>query len=172
MFSLISKIVKRLTRFPIAILVIGTIFAILSVPPIMNLRWDIQLQDTLSYNGEENSDYKKIEKDFGGLGSLTVVLHSSDSLLNYNTAKALAGKLQNDPLVHFVEFETETDFYTRNSLLYIDESDLDTIIARVAKLKKQAIEENNPFIVELASEDSSGTTASDLLYILYRFQAF
>ena len=161
MFSLISKIVKRLTRFPIAILVIGTIFAILSVPPIMNLRWDIQLQDTLSYNGEENSDYKKIEKDFGGLGSLTVVLHSSDSLLNYNTAKALADKLQNDSLVHFVEFETETDFYTRNSLLYIDESDLDTIIARVAKLKKQAIEENNPFIVELTSEDSSGTTASD-----------
>ncbi|MBR4915758.1 MAG: MMPL family transporter [Fibrobacter sp.] len=152
MFSLISKIVKRLTRFPIAILVIGIILSILSVFPIKQLRWDIQLHDTLSYNDEENSDYKKIEKDFGGLGSLTVVLHSTDSLLNYNTAKALAGKLQNDSLVHFVDFETETDFYTRNSLLYIDESDLDTIITRIADIKKQSIEENNPFIVELASD--------------------
>lgn len=166
MFSLISKIVKRLTRFPVAILIIGIIFAILSVPPIMHLRWDIQLQDTLSYNDEENSDYKKIENDFGGLGSLTVVLHSSDSLLNYNTAKALASKLQNDSLVHFVEFETETDFYTRNSLLYINESDLDTIIARVALKKQQAIDAHNPFIVQLEDapeqnqNDSAGVSAN------------
>ena len=157
MFSLISKIVKRLTRFPVAILAIAAILSVLSVIPIKHLRWDVQLDDTLSYNDEENSDYKKIERDFGGLGSLTVVLKSKDSLLNYNTAKALAKSLEGDSLIHFVEFETETDFYTRHSLLYIDESDLDTIISRVKEQKKQSVEKHNPFIVDLSEGVSDST---------------
>ena len=70
MFSLISKITRRLTRFPVAVLLFGTIFAILSAFPIMNLRWDLQLQDTLSFSDESNNDYKRIESDFGGLGHL------------------------------------------------------------------------------------------------------
>jgi len=163
MFSLISKIVKRLTRFPVAILAIGAILSILSFFPIANMRWDVQLQDTLSYNNEENSDYKKIEKDFGGLGSLTVVLKSKDSLLNYKTASALAHNIENDTLVHFVEFETETDFYTKNSLLYIDESDIDSIIARISEIKKQAIEKSNPFLVDLSDGHDSTNRAATAL---------
>ena len=155
MFTLVSKIVRRLTRLPIAVLALSAILALMSAYPISNLRWDIQLQDTLSFFNQENSDYKKIEKDFGGLGSLTVVLQAKDSLLNYNTAKALAERLQNDSLVHFVDFETDVDFYTRNSLLYIEESDLDTIISRVAILKRAALSKSNPFLVDLVEKDSS-----------------
>ena len=133
MFSLVSKIVRRLTRLPFSVLALSAILAVLSIFPISHLRWDIQLQDTLSFSNQENSDYKKIGKDFGGLGSLTVILRSDDSLLNYNTAKTLAEHLQKDTLVHFVDFETDAEFYTRNSLLYIDESDLDTIIQKWSK---------------------------------------
>ena len=157
MFTLVSKIVRRITRLPVAVLALAAILAVLCISPISNLRWDIQLHDTLSFHNKENSDYKKIEKDFGGLGSLTVVLQSSDSLLNYNTAKTLAERLQNDSLVHFVDFETDVDFYTRNSLLYIDESDLDTIIDRVSTLKRTALSRNNPFLVDLVEDNVSET---------------
>ena len=156
MFSLVSKIVRRLTRLPFSVLALSAILAVLSIFPISQLRWDIQLQDTLSFYDQENSDYKKIENDFGGLGSLTVILRSSDSLQNYNSAKTLAERLQNDSLVHFVDFETDADFYTRNSLLYIDESDLDTIIDRVSTLKRTALARSNPFLVDLV-EDSATT---------------
>ena len=165
MFTLVSKIVRRLTRLPFAVLALCAILAVLSAFPISHLRWDIQLQDTLSFHDQENSDYKKIEKDFGGLGSLTVVLQASDSLLNYNTAKALAERLQDDSLVHFVDFETDVDFYTRNSLLYIDENDLDTIIDRVATLKRSALSKSNPFLVDLVEDDTetpSGKAKADL----------
>lgn len=165
MFTLVSKIVRRLTRLPFAVLALCAILAVLSAFPISHLRWDIQLQDTLSFHDQENSDYKKIEKDFGGLGSLTVVLQASDSLLNYNTAKALADRLQDDSLVHFVDFETDVDFYTRNSLLYIDENDLDTIIDRVATLKRSALSKSNPFLVDLVEDDTetpSGKAKADL----------
>ena len=154
MFSLVSKIVRRLTRLPFSVLALSAILAVLSIFPICHLRWDIQLQDTLSFSNQENSDYKKIGKDFGGLGSLTVILRSDDSLLNYNTAKTLAEHLQKDTLVHFVDFETDAEFYTRNSLLYIDESDLDTIIDRVSTLKRTALAKSNPFLIDLVNEDS------------------
>ena len=83
MFSLVSKIVRRLTRLPFSVLALSAILAVLSIFPISQLRWDIQLQDTLSFYDQENSDYKKIENDFGGLGSLTVILRSSDSLQRF-----------------------------------------------------------------------------------------
>ena len=156
MFSLISKITRRLTRFPVAVLLFGTILAILSAFPISNLRWDLQLQDTLSFSDEANNDYKKIESDFGGLGSLTVVLHSDDSLLNYTTAKALAQMLHRDSLVHFVDFETDVDFYTRHCLLYVDESDLDSVINRLRPMREKFISKNNPLFVDLnAGPDST-----------------
>ena len=106
MFSLVSKIVRRLTRLPFSVLALSAILAVLSIFPISQLRWDIQLQDTLSFYDQENSDYKKIENDFGGLGSLTVILRSSDSLQNYNSAKTLAERLQNDSLVHLTSRPT------------------------------------------------------------------
>ena len=55
-----------------------------------------------------------------------------------------------------MDFETDADFYTRNSLLYIDESDLDTIIDRVSTLKRTALARSNPFLVDLV-EDSATT---------------
>ena len=160
MFSLISKVVKRLTRFPVFVLVLSAILAILSAYAIGQLRWDIELQDTLSFHNQDNSDYKKIENDFGGLGSLTVVLKSGDSLLNHTTAKKLAQALQNDSMVHFVEFETDVEFYTRNSLFYIDESDLDSIIDKVNDIKRTALAKSNPFVVDMLDDDS-GTTPND-----------
>lgn len=160
MFSLVSKIVKRLTRFPVAVLVLALVSAILSVIPIKNLRWDLQLQDTLSFNGQENSDLQKIEKDFGGLGSLTVVFQSKDSLQNYEAVKKLAEKLQRDSLVHFVDFETDIEFYTHNSLLFIDEADIGTLIGRIRAMKEDFIEKNNPFLVNLGESGDSAESAS------------
>jgi predicted RND superfamily exporter protein len=136
-------------------LLFGAILAVLSAFPISNLRWDLQLQDTLSFSDEANNDYKKIESDFGGLGSLTVVLHSDDSLLNYTTAKALAQMLHRDSLVHFVDFETDVDFYTRHCLLYVDESDLDSVINRLRPMREKFISKNNPLYVDLDAGPNS-----------------
>lgn len=59
-----------------------------------------------------------------------------------------------------MDFETDVDFYTRNSLLYIEESDLDTIISRVAILKRAALSKSNPFLVDLVEKDSSEAPAA------------
>lgn len=155
MFSLVAKIAKSLARYPVTILVVCLILAILSVIPISNLRWELQLQDILTSREDISASYRDIEKAFGGMGSLTVVIQSDDSLKNYHTAKSLAQALRQDSLVHFVEFETDIEFYRKHSLLYMSMGDLDSIENRLAALKTKLILEQNPLFVDLASETDS-----------------
>ena len=96
MFSLITKIIKRATQYPIAILVFSLILALLSIYPVENLRWELQLQDALTSKGSSPLYYHEIEEKFGALGSLTVVMRCDDSSLNYSAAQALYHKLLTD----------------------------------------------------------------------------
>lgn len=155
MFSIATKIAKKLSRYPVPILVACLVLAILCIFPIKNLRWDLQLQDTLSPGKNSPASYHEIEEAFGGLGSLTVVLKSPDSLLNYNTAKALAFYLQGKPLVHFLDYQTDIDFYKKHNLLYIEAEDLDTIADRLKDLKHDIILKNNPLFVDMDEQDST-----------------
>jgi len=158
MFSFATKIVKKLALYPQPILAASIILAILCIVPVSNLRWELQLQDTISSGAANNVDYHEIEDAFGGLGSLTVVLKSPDSLLSYNTARDLARHLQNDSLVHFLEYETDIDFYKKNSLLYIQPDDLDTIAQRLDELKRKITLKNNPLFVDLNDTSANATT--------------
>lgn len=160
MFSLAAKILKRATRYPVFILVTSLILAALCYFPISNLHWDLQLQDVISSKDSRLIDFKKIEQEFGGLGSLTVVLNSKDSLANYNVAKNLAESIKNDPLVHFVEFETDVEFYKKHSLLYVEEKDLDTIVSRLESIRKTRLLASNPLFVDL--EDSSSKASKSV----------
>lgn len=161
MFSLATKIVKKLAHFPVPILVTSLVLAALCAIPISNLRWDLQLQDTISQKDSKTVDYEGIEKSFGGLGSLTVVLRSPDSAYNYKVAQALAQFMENDSLVHFLEYETDIDFYNRHSLLYIEDRDLDTIENRLTELRHKKVMENNPLFVDMQDKQDSVETASE-----------
>ncbi len=152
MFSLVTKIIKRATQYPIAILVFSLILALLSIYPVENLRWELQLQDALTSKGSSPLYYHEIEEKFGALGSLTVVLQSPDSALNYSAAQKLYQKLSKDTSIHFVEFETDIEFYKKHSLLYIEETDLDTIESRIRKLQEKITLDHNPLYVDISGE--------------------
>ena len=149
MFSLVTKIIKRATQYPIVILVLSLILALLSIYPVENLRWELQLQDALTSKGSSPLYYHEIEEKFGALGSLTVVMQSDDSSLNYSAAQALYQELQADSSIHFAEFETDIDFYKKHSLLYIEERDLDTIAERIRILQEKVTLAHNPLYVDM-----------------------
>ena len=111
------------------------VLAGLSIYPVQNLRWELQLQDALTSQGSSSLYYQEIEQKFGALGSLTVVMQSNDSALNYKAAHDLYRYLSVDSTIHFVEFETDIEFYKKHSLLYIEESDLDTVANRIRHLQ-------------------------------------
>ena len=127
----------------------------------MHLRWDLQLQDTIT-SAREPSNVKTIEDEFGGLGSLIVILQSEDSSANYRIAKNLAEKMQKNPAVHFADFETDIDFYKKNKFLYASESDIEIMVHRIEDLKRDYILKNNPLFIDLKSAiDSITKTTSE-----------
>ena len=161
MFSIFAKIIKKLATYPKIILTVFLAIGILSIYPIMHLRWDLQLQDTIT-SAREPSNVKKIEDEFGGLGSLIVILQSKDSSANYRIAKDLAHKMQTSPSVHFADFETDIDFYKKNKFLYASESDIEIMVHRIQRLKHDYIMKNNPLFIDLKSAiDSITQTTSE-----------
>ena len=161
MFSLFAKIIKKLATYPKIILTVFLAIGLLSIYPITHLRWDLQLQDTIT-SAREPSNVKKIEDAFGGLGSLIVILESKDSSANYRIAQNLANKMQKSPSVHFADFETDIDFYKKNKFLYASENDIDIMVHRIEELKHRYIMKNNPLYIDLKSAiDSITKTTSE-----------
>ena len=162
MFSLFAKIIKKLAAYPKIILTVFLTIGILSIYPIMHLRWDLQLQDTIT-SAREPSNVQKIEDEFGGLGSLIVILQSEDSSANYRIARDLAQKMQQSSAVHFADFETDIDFYKKNKFLYASENDIDIMVHRIEKLKHDYILKNNPLFIDLKSaiDSITRTTAEE-----------
>lgn len=155
MFSIVAKIIKRLAMYPKAVTLLLLALTICCVYPINHLRWELQLQDTLK-GSEVQEDYEAIEEAFGGLGSLTVVLQSEDSLANFKVAEEFARTFRKDSSVHFIEYTADVQFFEKNKLLYASEDDLSQVISYVEKYKEEEILKKNPFYVDLeAIPDSS-----------------
>lgn len=154
MFSFLAKSVRRISKFPKAVII--TILILSGICPyfISNLHWELQLQDVFRTDDEISQSYKAIENSFGGIGSLTVIFKSDDSLKNYNLAKEVSEKLMEKEDVHFVEFETDLSFFDKYKFFYINNDDLDTIINRVDSLRKFYTLQNNPLFVDVAENDS------------------
>ena len=163
MFTFLAKIIRHLSRFPKAVIAITFVLLCLCPYFISNLRWELQLQDILEKDDTVSKDIESIEKSFGGLGSLTVVLRSNDSLANYTLAKNVANQLMTyKDIIHFVEFETDINFYEKYKFFYINNDDLDTIINRVEALRNSHVLKHNPLYVDLTGKDSKqDTTAQD-----------
>jgi Predicted exporters of the RND superfamily len=170
MFSFLAKLIRHISRFPKAVIAVTALILCLCPYFISNLRWELQLQDILEKEDTVSQAIESIEKSFGGLGSLTVVLRSDDSLANYTLAKNVANQLMTyKDIIHFVEFETDINFYEKYKFFYINNDDLDTIINRVEALRKANILQHNPIFVDLTdtaqakdsavTQDSSETSA-------------
>ena len=143
MFSIFAKIIQKIAHYPKAMIGLFLALTLLCIYPIENLRWEIQLQDTLK-GQEVEADFQTIENAFGGIGSLTVVIQSKDSLKNFNLAKQLAETFEKDSLVNYIEYAADVDFYRKNRLLYASESDLDQVIAILDSIRENEIKKNNP----------------------------
>lgn len=156
MFSAFAKLIRKIAHYPKAMIGLFLVVTLACIYPIENLRWEIQLQDTLKGH-EVEADYQSIENAFGGLGSLTIVIQSKDSAANFKFAQNLAKYLEDDPQVHYAEYATDLDFFKKNKLLYASENDLDQVIEKLDCLRSAEINKHNPLLVDLT--DSNQTPA-------------
>ena len=169
MFSAFAKLIRKIAHYPKATIGLFLAVTLLCIYPIENLRWEIQLQDTLRGH-EVEVDYQAIESAFGGLGSLTIVIQSKDSAANFKFAENLAKYLENDPQVHYADYTTDLDFFKKNRLLYASESDLDQVIEKLDSLKAAEINRNNPLLVDLTDAPAPEAPARDSIEIISQIE--
>lgn len=169
MFSAFAKLIRKIAHYPKATIGLFLAVTLLCIYPIENLRWEIQLQDTLRGH-EVEVDYQAIESAFGGLGSLTIVIQSKDSAANFKFAENLAKHLENDPKVHYADYTTDLDFFKKNRLLYASESDLDQVIEKLDSLKVAEINRNNPLLVDLTDAPAPEAPARDSIEIISQIE--
>lgn len=169
MFSAFAKLIRKIAHYPKATIGLFLAVTLLCIYPIENLRWEIQLQDTLRGH-EVEVDYQAIESAFGGLGSLTIVIQSKDSAANFKFAENLAKYLENDPQVHYADYTTDLDFFKKNRLLYASESDLDQVIEKLDSLKAAEINRNNPLLVDLTDAPAPEAPTRDSIEIISRIE--
>src|SRR5690554_6581175 len=117
MFSLLSRILKRSHQYPVAVVLLSLFISSLSLLPISHLKWDLQLIDALPDVSLAKQTNEKFEKEFGGVGTLTLVSHAKDSLKNNLFIQKIVSDINKSPLVNYVEYKGDSAFYTSNQFL-------------------------------------------------------
>jgi len=157
MFSLVTRFLLFLQGTPRVIITFALVLSVLSIYPVLNLRWELGFADLLSEEHPAIIAQDSVYKKFGEWKTLIVLSESLDSTSNAKFITDLAKILEQSPLVNLAEYNTEVDFYNEHKLLYINPSDLETINNRIKKLAAKQKEKLNPFIVELVKDTSSSS---------------
>lgn len=158
MSLLLCRFIHRLHYYPKSILGVSLLFTILAFFAINNLKWEFKLLQLFSQETPSRIETEEFERQYGGFGMLTLVSEDQDPQVNATFLAELSDSLQND--VHFAEYQTESEFFNKNKLLYIQLSDLELIRDRIFEGIHKAKMRANPFIIPLVQDNSPQSSGS------------
>ncbi len=115
------------------------------------LNWS--LRDLYSKDSKSVQVLQQVEQKFGGLGHLSIVIHSPDSSKNDQVLDFFRRKLRTHPDINILEYKTEAEFYRKHKLLYITLSDLKEIQRRVETQFWLSKKKSNPILINLLSDE-------------------
>lgn len=161
-FSFVARGIRTLQQWPRLVLAIDLFVCLALLYPISTMKWKTGISHLLPSDLPSRIVEAQVEDMFGGFGTLTVVVHSPDSLANARMVSDLARQFEQDDLVNFAEYKTESDFYRKHQFLYIRLNDLIKIRDRVRQRLDQIKIQQNPFIVNLDSSVTEDSTDEPL----------
>jgi hypothetical protein len=140
--------VQLIRKYYAAILVIGLLLSIGGGYFSFKLTLDSDLAKLLPSDYESVKTIERIRDVVGGQGNIRIVLESPNFQKMKAFADTLADKFDANPEIDFVDYKNDVTFYKRNALLFLDQSELDSLknaIADKIDFEKQRL---NPFYVE------------------------
>jgi len=163
MFSLLARLLLLTQRIPWLILAFSVLLSLASIIPVSRLRWELGIADLLPADLPARVAQDTVQKKFGGLGTLTVVVHSADSLANHRFIQSMVDSLHRDSRVNFTEYKTESSFYRKHKFLYIRLQDLQLIHQRITDLVQSRKRQHNPFLVQIVDEAADSSARPNLV---------
>lgn len=99
----------------------------------------------------------EIKQRVGGVGSLVVLVQSSDFEANRRFAEDLAHELQDEKYetyINFIDYKRDAEFYRKNALLFMETDDLDEILTRIDDYIIQEKLKLSPLYISLDEEEA------------------
>ncbi len=114
-----------------AVILAGLILTLVSGYYVARLRIDSDLGALLPEDYPSVQTLKQIQDKLGGVGNLRVVVTSDHPEKAKAFVSDLVAELNRDPLVHFVDYRVDKEFFRKYSLLYMQTGDLESIRDRI-----------------------------------------
>jgi predicted RND superfamily exporter protein len=137
------------------VLFLATLLTLFGLHFALKLKLESSLTDTLPQNLPSVQLLQDISEKFGGLGHLSVVLHSPNPEQNESALLQLVKKLEDNPNIHILDYKKERDFLFQNKLLYIQLEDLEQIEERIESYLWEARTKYNPIVVNLLDKEAT-----------------
>lgn len=141
------------------VILIATLFTLVAGYYVSKLRLNSDLSDLLPHDYPSVQTLERIKRVLGGVGNVRVLVTSDHPDRIQAFVDALVDTLNRNPLVHFVDYRVDKQFFRDHSLLYMDLEDLETVWFRIQTRITGEKLKQSPFYVDLGEGDESDDDA-------------
>ncbi len=137
-----------ISKYYLYILAMALITAIVGGYYGSKLKLETDLTALLPENFESVKALNRIKEEVGGIGQLRLVIETKDFNAAKRFANDLAPELLKSPVVKYVDYKNDVQFYKKNALLFLEPAELDTLYARIQQKIAREKQKLNPLFVE------------------------
>ncbi|MFO7567388.1 MAG: MMPL family transporter [Enhygromyxa sp.] len=127
--------IEQVIRHHRLVLVGALLLTTLAVMLASKLEIDSDLRALLPQDHEVVHSIEHVERNFGAVGSINVVLEGGTPEARHALADALAEELSDEPMLREVDHKLVGDFFVEHALYYLDEAEMDGLVERVEAWK-------------------------------------
>jgi uncharacterized protein len=127
--------IEQVIRHHRLVLVGALLLTALSVALASKLEIDSDLRALLPRDHEVVQSIEHVERNFGAVGSINVVLEGGSQAARHAFADALAEELRDEPMLREVDHKLIGDFFVEHALYYLDAEEMDALVERVEAWK-------------------------------------
>jgi predicted RND superfamily exporter protein len=139
-----------------AVIFAGLLLTLVAGYFVSKLRIDSDLGALLPEDYPSVQTLEQIRARLGGVGNLRVVVTSDHPERARAFVEDLVAALNRSPLIHFVDYRVDREFFRKHSLLYMSLEDLETVRDRIEERIAQEKIKLSPFYVSLDDGEAEG----------------
>ena len=162
MSSLICRVIHYLHLRPKSVLLFSLVMSLISLFFIQKIEVKFKILDLFPENLKSVETSKTVQSKFGSFAKFSIIIQSDNPSENIAFAQRISNPIDSLSIVHFTEYETESEFLENNKILYIPLKDLKKIKELLNEEINKKKEKYNPFIVNFATNDTTQNLISKI----------
>ena len=140
---MITKLTSFLIKFRYLVTLGFLVTGYFGLISLKQLQLDPSLSSLLKSGHPVIENLNKVTEYYGGIGSLIVIIRSKEIEVGEKITNALVKKLQDNPLVRYIDYKKPKEYVRQNLLLYLEPADLEKFHSRLYNKLEYERQKNN-----------------------------